>query len=371
MYPIVLRTPRRLAAGFRASMRRFARAAPLMLVPAGALVALLAYGSPAPGVPAFLQVEVLRSIGGIPPDIAGVFREPADVQRASNGQYMVFDRRGHTVYGIDAGMRTAWKIVEIGGEEGRILVPTAFDMEPRGSFVVADAPAGQERVQIFAMGGSRIGGFTLPGRATPRLAVGRMVLGGIGSLRYTGRSIVMNQPETGSLITQYSLSGVPTRSIGALRRTGHEDEADVHLALNTGLPVLARDGGFYFVFQGGVPLFRRYDPAGELLYERHIEGRELDEVLRTLPTEWPRRSTEGGHEMPIVTPTIVTAAVDRQGNLWVVLTAGYTYVYDSHGDKVRVVQFQAAGAVSPTSLFFTESGTVLVTPGGYEFKATP
>ena len=36
-------------------------------------------------------------------------------------------------------------------------------------------------------------------------------------------------------------------------------------------------------------------------------------------------------------------------------------------DKIRAVQFSAAGIVSPTSLFFSSSGTLLVTPGCYEF----
>ena len=45
----------------------------------------------------------------------------------------------------------------------------------------------------------------------------------------------------------------------------------------------------------------------------------------------------------------------------------YTYVYDTHGDKARTVQFSAAGIIGPTSLFFTRSGHILVTPGCYEF----
>jgi hypothetical protein len=45
----------------------------------------------------------------------------------------------------------------------------------------------------------------------------------------------------------------------------------------------------------------------------------------------------------------------------------YTYVYDTHGDKARTVQFNATGVVSPTSLFFTRASHILVTPGCYEF----
>ena len=38
------------------------------------------------------------------------------------------------------------------------------------------------------------------------------------------------------------------------------------------------------------------------------------------------------------------------------------------GDKVRTVQFSAAGIITPNSLFFTSAGRLLVTPGCYEFE---
>jgi len=44
-------------------------------------------------------------------------------------------------------------------------------------------------------------------------------------------------------------------------------------------------------------------------------------------------------------------------------------VFDRDGDKVRVVQFRAAGLVSPNSLFFGPRGRLLVTPGLFEFAA--
>ena len=41
-------------------------------------------------------------------------------------------------------------------------------------------------------------------------------------------------------------------------------------------------GGFYFVFQAGVPMFRKYDGGGRLVFERHIEGVELDRAIAGL-----------------------------------------------------------------------------------------
>jgi len=315
-----------------------------------------------------LSPEILRSSAAVPAHLAGQFREPVRFQQSSSGQYFVFDRRAHTVYGLDAQMSSAWTIVTIGGESGKIIDPTAFAVEPNGTFIVADAPNNRERIQIFTPAGFRIGGFMLPGRLKPRVVIDSAVLSGIGSLQYTGTSILMSQPETGALVSEYELNGGVHRTLGRLRPTGHEEDTELHLALNSGIPLVDPTGGFYFVFQTGEPVFRKYDAAGQLVFERHIQGREIDALVAALPSKWPTRKTDEG-ELPFVTPTIRTAAVDREGRLWVTFTVPYTYVFDRDGDKVRTVQFRAAGIMSPSSLFFGSNGRVLVTPGLFEFPA--
>jgi hypothetical protein len=318
--------------------------------------------------PEALTVEVLRSIGGLPPHIVGLFEEPLGFQQTPGGPYYVFDRRGHSVYAVDAGKTAAMKLVEIGPELGRIIQPRGFDSSPTGAFVVADAPRGVERVQIFGASGVRLRGFPLPVRQrTASIALGSLVLNGIASIQYAGDHLLISHPESGALITEYSIGGVAQRSIGRLRPTGHEEDRDLHLALNVGLPLLDPTGGYFYVFLGGRPMFYRYDADGRPLYERHIEGPEIDRYLATLPSRWPTRRVED-RELPLVTPAIRAAAVDSRGHLWVSLTGPYTYVYDAQGDKIRTVQFSAAGIISPTSLFFTGDGRLLVTPGCYEFR---
>ena len=85
------------------------------------------------------------------------------------------------------------------------------------------------------------------------------------------------------------------------------------------------------MFVAGVPMFRKYDARGTLLFERHIEGPEVDEYLRTMPTRWPTRRTEDGDLLPLVPPAVRTAGVDREGRLWIALTSPFTYVYDGVG----------------------------------------
>lgn len=338
-------------------------------------VALASLWVPSPWAPASpalggpresLPVQTLRAVGALPAHIADAFEAPRNFEQTDAGEYFVFDRRAHAVYTVSGD--TARKIVEIGAEPGRILDPSAFDMDPRdGTFVVADAPGQRERVQIFTASGSRMGGFTLAGRELPRITFDTFVLNGVGTLQFTGDRLLLNQPERGGLITEMRIDGTPVRTIGNLRPSGHEADSNVHLAFNSGFPLVDPTGGYYFVFAAGPPLFRKYDADGQLLFERHIEGPEIDDYLRALPTTWPRQQRSDGSLIPLVNPEVRAAGVDRQGRLWVSLMQPVTYVYDSTGDKIRAVQFRGADVIAPNSLFFTKDGRVLVTPGCYEF----
>jgi hypothetical protein len=341
----------------------------------GCLIATLTVAAPGsdqarPAARGDGRIEVLRAVGGLPAHVAGAFQDPIAFQQGPGGRYYIFDRRAHAVFAVDPGIDTPLKLVQIGGEPGRLLQPSAFDLDPAtGTFVVADAPSLLERVQVFDLQGLRLGGFTLPGKAAARVTLGSLVLNGVGSLQFTGRSVLINQPETGALVTEYSLTGVPFRTFGSLRSTGHEAERDLHLALNVAMPLVNPRGGFYVVFLTGVPLYRAYDADGRLRFERHIEGPEVDETLASLPTVWPRRPGNRD-ELPLMTPGVRTAAVDADGHLWVSLAQPVVYVYDTSGDKRRTVQFRGAtGAVAPASLAFPpRSNRVLVAPGLYEFR---
>ena len=117
-----------------------------------------------------------------------------------------------------------------------------------------------------------------------------------------------------------------------------------------------------------MPQFRKYDAGGRLIFDRHIEGAELDEFIRELPTTW-KRGRFGDGDIPLVLPSVYAAAADGTGNLWVSLAVGFTYVYDANGEKRRTVQFRGAGPIAPTGMSFTRGGRLLVTPGCFEFDS--
>ena len=329
-----------------------------------ALVALLAGLTRSSALP----LETLKPVAALPAHIAGAFEELTSCRQAADGEYFIFDRRAHSVFVAPANLDTARKLIEIGAEPGRLLDPSAFDLGADRTFVVADAPHGRARVQIFTTSGSSLGGFYLQGRAVPRVVFRNVVLNGVAAIEYTGKSVLLSQPELGALIVEYNADGSTARIFGELRRTGHENEQTIHLAHNSGLVVSNPAGGWYFVFLAGVPQFRKYDAAGRLIFERHIEGIEIDRFVQTLPTMWkPMRTDEG--EIPLVLPSVLAAAADSKGHLWISLAAGITYVYDANGDKTRAIRFQAPGGMAPTGMSFTPNGRILVTPGCYAFRA--
>jgi hypothetical protein len=334
------------------------------------VVALLASAFASPPRPGAEPPEQVRSIGGLPAHIAGSIDEISACHLSPDGDYLIFDRRAHAVYSVAPGADYARKIVQIGAEPGRILRPSAFDSAPsNGTFVVADSPGGRPRFQFFFYTGSSQGGFTLPGAEVPQITLGDMVLSGIGSVKYNGRTLLVSQPEIGALATEYSVTGETLRTFGELRPTGQERDRAVHLALNAGIAISIPQGGYYFVFMSGAPMFRKYDAQGRLVFERHVEGVELDQYVQGLPTTWPKRKV-GGDELPIVPATVRAAAVDPDGNLWISLSMPYTYVYDGNGDRKRTIQFVGAGVLSASGFFFTGNARVLVTPGCYLFPRT-
>ena len=75
-------------------------------------------------------------------------------------------------------------------------------------------------------------------------------------------------------------------------------------------------GGFWFVFLAGTPAFSRFDANGVLLFHRVMQGQRDRPAGGGDPDVWPRRAIDGA-EIPLVSPLVRTAAVDRAGRLWV------------------------------------------------------
>ena len=318
-----------------------------------------------------MRVEVLTSIGGLPPEIVGVYREASVFQQIASGQYFVFDRRAHAVFGVDAGEPPPGSSSTSARRPGGVLDPTAFDAEPGGSFVVADAPGGRERVQIFSSSGRQLGGFTLPGRAEARITIDSVVLSGIGSLQYNG-SVHPDEPAR------------DRRAHDGVRPRRHADPLDWCAAADwprggrgsppgpeCGPAAGQPEGRLLLRLPGGRPDVPEVRPAeASSCSSGTSRGSSSIRAIAALPTVWPRRPGAGrGGTCRWSRRSSGRRPSIPQGNLWIALVLPYTYVYDADGKKTRVVQFRGAGVIAPSSLFFTAPGACWSTPGCYEFAA--
>jgi hypothetical protein len=57
-------------------------------------------------------------------------------------------------------------------------------------------------------------------------------------------------------------------------------------------------------FLAGRPTFRKYDANGSLVFERLIQGSELDDFLASQPRDG--RAKDRGREVPFVNPVVRT-----------------------------------------------------------------
>lgn len=183
--------------------------------------------------------------------------------------------------------------MDVGHEPGRLLRPSVLSMGRDDIFAVLDAPNGLQRIQYFDTAGLHIGGFFLPIVGSPNLVSGNVVVSGVGAMAFTGTTFLVNQPAWGAIVTEFDTAGTVLRHVGHLRLTGHEHDPELHQAFNVGLPVAEPTGGFFFVFQTGIPLFRKYLASGEVAVRAPHRGPGTGPRHSGAPDSLAR--TPGGH----------------------------------------------------------------------------
>ena len=148
----------------------------------------------------------------------------------------------------------------------------------------------------------RVTGFFLPGQPAARVTIDNLMLNGAGSIQHAGNTLLISHPESGALFTEYSPGGYAQRSIGRLRATGFEDDRELHVAMNAGLPLVDPTGGFYLRLHhrpAAVPQVRRDGSAGLRAAHRRARARRLPGDAADALAATPRR----GQDVPFVTPS--------------------------------------------------------------------
>ena len=186
------------------------------------------------------------------------------------------------------------------------------------------------------------------------MTLGGLALDGVSTLAFLGNGIALNQPETGCAHHRVrarrhagpqhrrAARDRPRSRSAAAPRHEHRDSAAASRRAATSSCSLA-----------GAPMFRRYDAKGALLFERVMQGRELDPIIEQMPKTWPRRTIDG-KELPLVVPTVRAAARRlRRQPVGVVPDAGHLRLRRTRARRSGPCSFVQPESSPPTSLFFS------------------
>src|SRR5689334_13599691 len=86
----------------------------------------IAMGGVAATVYAQPVAERLRPVGGLPAEMCGQLREPVAFAQTPSGQYLLLDRRDHTVSVVDKARTKLTILKRAGMEKGNVLQPAAM-----------------------------------------------------------------------------------------------------------------------------------------------------------------------------------------------------------------------------------------------------
>jgi len=304
------------------------------------------------------------------PEIVGVYREPAGVPASlSSGQffYLVFDRRAHAVSRVGTAGKNHH--VEAGRhrprKHGAAVDPSAFDAEPGGgrSWVGRRAwRAARGACQVFTSRAAsseditRRAGSAPPHPPSEQYRAERHW----GSLPVHGNPPCCEPARKNRFASMTEVRPRPQADaglVGALfrRAPGARDDADVHLAVETRLPLVDPRGGFLLRLPGGIPDVPGSTTGGTPpLSRRHIEGLSSDRAIAALRTVWPapawRRtrqgSAAGGADAAERPPST------QRGQLWVRPGAALLVRLRRRRQQDAVVRSKGQAILSPSSLSF-------------------
>ena len=162
----------------------------------------------------------------------------------------------------------------------------------------------------------------------------------------------MSQPETGALITEYTLAGGVDRTFGALR--AHRPRRRPRAAPGAEQRHPARRSDAAASSSSSRPASR----CSGNTTRRHSwssngtsQGREIDAVVANLPTTLADAQDRRRRDAARAARRSARRRSIATGNLWVAFVVPYTYVFDATATRSARVQFRGAGILAPTSLF--------------------
>jgi DNA-binding beta-propeller fold protein YncE len=308
-----------------------------------------------------------------PPDTAATATEASDAQAAGaggrsyrepfenmgldvydvdshDGLYVVSERSRNSVLVIDGQLSVRKVIGGIGSGPGRLFRPGHLNVASDGVIYVQDG--GNERIQSFDFDGHFLGGF----QTTQYM----------GFAAGAGGEVYLGQPERGALVTVYSRDGRVLRSFGKTKTLsevyGTEQAArdeQFRNAINRVHLTVDADGSVLVNF-ALAPILQKYTRQGELVFERRLEGPEVDALTQEVLSEFGGQhlvmSLDGFPERLMSLEAVALPG----GEINVVLIDGSIYVADAEGRKVGIVRPRARQKFTPEMTGVSPAGELML-----------
>lgn len=296
------------------------------------------------------QPTTTQNFQSVPANLEEMFHDLAlsvyDVA-SRGGKYYVSDVRGNRLLVINEAMQVEREIGRIGSGPGQLLHPGHVGVAKDGTIFVEDG--GNERVQRFDPDGHCLGAFS-PG-AYEGFKVSRE------------KEVYLGQPESGSLVNVFTAEGKKLRSFGKLKKFSevygaqYSDKDELYeVAVNRVRLFIDEAGSVYVTFMLA-PIIQKYDSRGTLLFERRLQGEEINQLTDILINRSAFKylsTSRDGFEARFIT---LDPVVDPgTGNIHVLLPNGLIYVADGDGQKVSLLRPQIRQAGVNPQLFSAAIG---------------
>ena len=253
------------------------------------------------------------------------FQQPRGIEVDGNGNLYILEQKNHRLSVFNKNLEYLYSFPEVGLEAGALYYPQDFVIRGDECYILHG-----KKVSLFRTDGKFIREFSIPYSSSRTVAVN------------SAGEILVQSFENNHIVNVYSKKGKLIRSFGELFRNFGEyvenfDKLPLghQKMLNLATFCLDRDDNLYVAFRY-YPVIRRYDRNGNLLFEKAITGKEIDEKLGTYKPE----IAPGTIRSKVV---FLDIKIEPRDNSIIVPLSPYAYKLNDNGELKGIYHFTLNG----------------------------